>query len=44
MHLLLIAIILALVFPLFARFVGWMMSAIFWLIVVVAVLAVLSAL
>lgn len=44
MHLLLILILLCLVFPVFARFLGWMLSAVFWLIVVVVVLGLIGAL
>ena len=44
MHLLLIIIILMLAFPMFARFVGGVLSMVFWLILVIAVLAVFGAL
>jgi hypothetical protein len=42
MHLILIIILLVLAFPALARFVGWMLSALFWLIVVVIAIAVIS--
>ena len=44
MHLLLIIIILMLAFPMFARFVGGVLSMVFWLILVVVVLAVFGVL
>ena len=39
MRLLLIILILMLAFPMFARFVGGVLSMVFWLILVVVVLA-----
>lgn len=44
MHLLLILLILMVAFPAFARLVGWVLSAIFWLVVIVIGLAMLGAL
>jgi hypothetical protein len=44
MHLLLIIIILMLAFPMFARFVGGMLSMVFWLVLVVVMLALFGAL
>lgn len=43
MYFLLILIILMLAFPILARFVGWLLSAVFWLIVVVLAFAVVAA-
>jgi hypothetical protein len=42
LHLLLIVVLLVLAFPALARFVGWMLSAFFWLIVVGIAIAVIS--
>ncbi len=44
MHLLLILRLLCLVFPVFARLLGWMFSAVFWLILAVVVLGLVGAL
>jgi hypothetical protein len=44
MHILLIIILLMLVFPGFARLVGSMLSAVFWLLGALVVLALLGAL
>ena len=44
MHMLLILVLLCLVFPVFARLLGWMLSAVFWLILVVVVLGLIGAL
>jgi predicted ABC-type exoprotein transport system permease subunit len=44
MHLLLIIIVLMIAFPMFARFVGGVLSMVFWLVLVVVVLAVFGAL
>jgi hypothetical protein len=44
MHILLIAIILMLLFPSFARLVGSVLSAMLWLIGAIVVLAVIGAL
>lgn len=41
-HLVLIIILLVLAFPALARFVGSMLSALFWLIVVVIAVAVIA--
>jgi hypothetical protein len=35
-------ILLGLAFPILARFVGWMLSALFWLMVVVIAVAVIA--
>jgi hypothetical protein len=43
MHLLLITVILMLAFPVFARFVGHVLSAVFWLILAAIVLAMFGA-
>jgi hypothetical protein len=43
MHFLIIIVLICVVFPVFARFVGSMFSAIFWLIVVAGVLTVFGA-
>jgi hypothetical protein len=43
MHLLLILVILMLAFPAFARLVGGVLSIVFWLILVVLMLAVFGA-
>ena len=43
MHFLMIIILLCVVFPIFARFVGSIFSAIFWLIVVATVLGMFGA-
>jgi hypothetical protein len=43
MHLLLILVILMLAFPGFARLVGGVLSIVFWLVLVVVVLAVFGA-
>ena len=44
MHLLLVILLLCLVFPLLARFVGWVLSTVFWLIVVVVLLGLFGVL
>jgi len=44
MHILLILILLCVVFPVFGRLIGWMLSTIFWIIAVVMVLGLLGAL
>jgi len=44
MHLLLIVILLCVVFPLFRRFVGGVLSIVFWLIVVGVVLGLFGVL
>ena len=44
MHLLLIILLLCLVFPVLARLVGWVLSAVFWLIVVVGLLGLFGVL
>jgi hypothetical protein len=44
MHILIIGLLLCLVFPSFARLAGSMVSAIFWLIVVLAAVALFGAL
>jgi hypothetical protein len=44
MHLLLILILLCLIWPAFARFLGGSLSTILWLIAVVIVLAIFGAL
>ena len=44
MHILLILIILMLAFPAFARMIGGLLSVLFWLILVVIVLALFGAL
>jgi len=44
MHILLILILLCLVFPVFARLLGWMLSAVFWLIAALVVLGLIGAL
>jgi len=38
MHLLLVIILLWLVFPIFGRVVGWVLSAVFWVIAVIFVM------
>ena len=44
MHILLILILLCVVFPVFARLIDWMLSALFWLILAVVVFGLISAL
>jgi hypothetical protein len=44
MHLLLIVLLLCLVFPVLARLVGWVLSTVFWLIVVVVLLGLFGVL
>ena len=44
MHLLLILILLCLIFPAFARFLGGCLSIVMWLIAVIVVLALFGAL
>ena len=44
MHLLLILILLCLIFPAFARFLGGCLSIVLWLIVAVVVMALFGAL
>ncbi len=44
MHILVILILLCLVFPAFARLLGWMLSAVFWLILAVVVFGLIGAL
>ena len=43
MHILLILILLCVVFPVFAQFVGWMLSAVFWVMLVVVVFGLIKA-
>jgi hypothetical protein len=43
MHLLVIVVLVCLIFPAFGRLLGSMISAIFWLIVVLVVLAMVGA-
>jgi hypothetical protein len=44
MHLLLVILLLCLVFPVLARLVGWVLSTVFWLIVVVTLLGLFGIL
>ena len=43
MHILIVLILLCVVFPVFARLVDWMLSVVFWLILVVVVLGLIGA-
>jgi hypothetical protein len=44
MHILLILIVLCMLFPVFGRLIGWMMSMFFWLIAVAVVVGLIAAL
>lgn len=44
MHILLILLVLMVAFPAFARLVGWMLSAIFWLVLILVAVAVFGVL